>query len=129
MDYDFLRRVDITARRVFQERWLKDHGKLDLIHPAPLSQRRSSLEGGIDLAAQLVYLGCFGVGFGVAFPLTLVARGALKFDNLLVRGVKQGAGDASRDVDQFLVRIRSALAAADSSAEESPPEVSVSAAS
>src|SRR5271166_2005194 len=29
MDYDFIRRVDITARRVLQERWLKDHGKLD----------------------------------------------------------------------------------------------------
>ncbi len=129
MDYDFIRRVDIPARRVFQERWLKDHGKLDLIHPAPESQRRSSLEGGIDLAAQLVYLGCFGLGFGVAFPLTLVARGALKFDNLLVRGVKQGAGDASRDADRFLTRIRSALAAADSSAQEPPPEVSVSAAS
>ena len=29
MDYDFVRRVDITARRVFQERWLKDHGKVE----------------------------------------------------------------------------------------------------
>ena len=35
MDYDFIRRVDTTARRVFQERWLKDHGKLDEIHPRP----------------------------------------------------------------------------------------------
>ena len=75
MDYDFIRRVDITARRVFQERWLKDHGKLDEIHPAPMSQRRSSLEGGIDVAAHLVYLGSFGVAFGVVFPLALIARG------------------------------------------------------
>ncbi len=33
MDYDFVRRVDITARRVFQERWLKDHGKVEKIYP------------------------------------------------------------------------------------------------
>ena len=129
MDYDFIRRVDITARRVFQERWLKDHGKLEEIHPAPLSQRRSSLEGGIDLAAQLVYLGCFGVAFGVAFPLILVARGASGLDNSLVRGVKQGADDATRDADRFLVRIRSAMAAAGSAAAESSPELSVAAAS
>ncbi len=127
LDFDFIRRVDITARRIFQERWLKDHGKLDRIHPAPLSRRRSSLAGGIDLAAQLVYLGCFGVGFGVAFPLTLVARGALKFDNLLARAVKQGAVDASRDADRFLVRIRSAMTVAESAAGEPPPELSVSA--
>ena len=129
MDYDFIRRVDITARRVFQERWLKDHGKLDEIHPAPVSQRRSSLEGGIDLVAQLVYLGSFGVGFGVAFPLTMVARGAGGFDNSLVRGVKQGAGDAARDAGRFLFRIRSAMAAAESAAAESPRDLSVSAAS
>jgi hypothetical protein len=128
MDYDFIRRVDITARRVFQERWLKEHGKLDEIHPAPMSQRRSSLEGGIDLAAQLVYLGCFGVGFGVTFPLILVARGAGGLDNSLARGVKQGAGDAARDADRFLFRIRSAMAAAESAAAESPPELSASAA-
>ena len=128
MDYDFIRRVDTTARRVFQERWLKDHGKIDEIHPAPVSQRRSSLEGGIDLVAQLAYLGSFGVAFGVAFPLTLVARRAAGFDNSLVRGVKQGADDAARDADRFLLGIRSAMAAAESAAAESPPELSVSAA-
>jgi hypothetical protein len=53
MDYDFVRRVDITARRVFQERWLCDRGKVTEIFPAPESRRRSSLEGGIDLVAQL----------------------------------------------------------------------------
>ena len=94
-----------------------------------MSQRRSSLEGGIDLVAQLAYLGSFGVGFGVAFPLILVARRAAGFDNSLVRGVKQGADDAARDADRFLLGIRSAMAAAESAAAESPPELSVSAAS
>jgi len=128
LDHDFIRRVDITARRIFQERWLKDHGKLDEIHPAPVSQRRSSLAGGLDLAAQLVYLGSFGIAYGVAFPLTLAVRGALNFDNSLARGVKRGAGDAARDADRFLVRIRSAMSSSEPATEQSPPELSVSAA-
>jgi EcsC protein family len=128
MDYDFIRRVDITARRVFQERWLKDHGKLDEIHAAPVSQRRSSLEGGIDLVAQLVYLGSFSVAFGVVFPLTLAARGAAGFDNSLIRGAKQGAGDAALDADRFLSRIRPAMAAAGPATAKAPAELSASAA-
>jgi len=125
MDYDFIRRVDITARRVFQERWLKDRGKLDEIHPAPLSRRRSSLEGGIDLVAQFAYLGSFGVAFGVTFPLALVARSAAGFDNSLVRGVKHGADDAARDADRFLSRVRPGMA----SAAGSPPDRTLSSAS
>ncbi len=30
----FIRRVDVTARRVFQERWLKDNAKVDAIAPS-----------------------------------------------------------------------------------------------
>ncbi len=125
MDYDFIRRVDITARRVFQERWLKDRGKLDEIYPSPLSQRRSSLEGGIDLVSQLVYLGSFGIAFGVVFPVTLAARGIAGFDNSLVRGFRQGAGDAARDAAGFVSRIRLATAATES-ASRSPSKVSTS---
>ena len=74
MDYDFVRRVDITARRVFQERWLKDRGKLDEIFPAPESRRRSSLEGGADLLAQMAYVGSYGIAFGLTLPLAVIAR-------------------------------------------------------
>ena len=117
MDYDFIRRVDITASRVFQERWLIDHQKVEEIYPAPWSQRRSSLEGGIDLAAQLVYLGSFGIAFGLAFPLVLIVRGAAEFDNPLVRGARHGAKDAACDADRFLSRIRSSMAGSSTSSE------------
>ena len=73
MNYDFVRRVDITARRVFQERWLKDRGKVDEIFPAPESRRRSSLQGGLGLFAQLCYAGIYGIAFGATFPLALAA--------------------------------------------------------
>jgi hypothetical protein len=115
MDYDFVRRVDITACRVFQERWLREKGKVDEIFPAPESRRRSSLEGGVDLFAQLLYVGSYGVAFGLTLPLAIVAQGAASFDNAMARGFKEGAADAARDAERFLSRARleadSALAA------------------
>jgi hypothetical protein len=75
MNYDIVRRVDITARRVFQERWLRDRGKVTEIFPAPESGRRSSLQGGIGLVAQLCYAGSYGIAFGVAIPLAVAAWG------------------------------------------------------
>jgi hypothetical protein len=106
MDYDFVRRVDITARRVFQERWLKDRGKVEEIFPAAESRRRSSLEGGADLLAQLAYVGSYGIAFGLTLPLAAIARGAAAHDNSLVRGCKQGARQAAEDADRFLDRLR-----------------------
>jgi hypothetical protein len=105
MDYDFVRRVDITARRVFQERWLVDRGKLDEVFPSPESRRRSSLEGGADLLAQIAYVGAYGAAFGITLPLAVIARGAQSYDNSLVRGCKQGARHAAEDAGQFLDRI------------------------
>ena len=119
MDYDFVRRVDITARRVFQERWLKDHGKVEKIYPAPVSRRRSSVDGVADLLAQLTYVGTYGVAFGVTLPLALVARKAAAFDNPLVRGFKQGAADAAGDADRFLSEIRAGAKSAQAGASAS----------
>jgi len=121
MDYDFVRRVDITARRVFQERWLKDRGKLDEIFPAPESRRRSSLEGGVDLLAQMAYVGSYGIAFGITLPLAVIAQGAASYDNSLVRGCKQGARHAAEDADRFLDRI----GGSSDEPEESPPSLAV----
>ncbi len=112
MDYDFIHRVDITARRVFQERWLRDRGKVDEIHPAAESRRRSSIQGAVDLTAQFAYLGSYGIAFGLTFPLAVVARGAAVFENPATTGLKQGAADAAQDSERFLTRIRAQLAAA-----------------
>jgi hypothetical protein len=112
MDYDFMHRVDITARRVCQERWLRDRGKLDEVHPAPVSRRRSSIKGGIDIVAQFAYLGSYGIAFGLTLPLAAVASGAAGLDNRLTLGLKQGALQATADSNRFLKRLRSDLAAA-----------------
>jgi hypothetical protein len=102
MDYDFVRRVDITARRVFQERWLRKRGKVTEIFPAHTSRRRSSVQGAVDLGAQLCYAGSYGLAFGLTFPVTLAARGISSFENPVSQGARQGAAHAVRDADRFL---------------------------
>ena len=68
LNLSFMHRVDVTARRVFQERWLKDNGKSWGIEPAVESPR--------DLAAGLAgitgragYLACYCAAFGIALPV------------------------------------------------------------
>jgi EcsC protein family len=75
MNYDIVRRVDITARRVFQERWLSDRGKVTEVVPAHESGRRSSLQGAFGLVGQLCYAGIYGIAFGVTVPLAVAVRG------------------------------------------------------
>jgi EcsC protein family len=127
MDYDFIRRVDITARRVFQERWLRLRGKVTEIDPAHLSLRRSSVEGAVDLAAQLSYAACYGLAFGVTIPLALTARGIALFDNPVARGARKGAEHATRDADRVLAKLHARGAtpqAGSASTERQPPGLS-----
>ncbi len=68
----FIRRVDVTAKRVFQERWLQDNSKVVEIAPAPVHERY--LSGGLTGAlGRAVYSGCYGLGFGVALPVCVMA--------------------------------------------------------
>lgn len=128
MNYDIIRRVDITARRFFQERWLRDRGKVTEINPAPESHRRSSLRGGIEMFAHVCYAGTYGIAFSATIPLALAAWGVSSFENSVSRGTRQGATLASRGADRYLARLRASrdtrypkLA----SAEPGPPGLSV----
>jgi len=105
MNYDIVHRVVITARRVFQERWLRDRRKVTEIVPASKSGRRSSLEGGIGLAAHLCYAGSYGRAYRVTIPLALAARAVSSFENPVARGARQGTALALRDADGFLARL------------------------
>jgi EcsC protein family len=63
----FMRKVDETARRVFQERWLKDSGKVQSISPAPVHERDIAT-GWAGALGRVTYRGCYFAGFGVALP-------------------------------------------------------------
>ncbi len=92
----FVRRVELAARRIFQERWLEDNGKVRNIKPAEVHERHlvEGLRGAVGRAA---YSGCYSLGFGAAVPLWLAAS------------VARSLGRASRQsVDHAWARIESA---------------------
>ena len=68
----FIRRIDVTARRVFQERWLQDNGKVVEIAPAIVHERYVS-GGWTGALGRAVYSGCYGLGFGVTLPVYFMA--------------------------------------------------------
>ena len=106
LDYAFVRRVDLTARRVFQERWLRANGKVESIPPAPEARRRSSIEGVAAVASEVAYVGAYGVSFGVTFPAALAALAVESVaPDSVRRGFRDGASAASGDSREFLDRL------------------------
>jgi hypothetical protein len=103
LDYAFMRRVDLTARRVFQERWLRDLGKVAEIPPADPAPGRQThtLRAACDLVSEAVYLGGYGAGFVVTAPVALAAALASRLPAPVVRGAAAGARDAAVSADQF----------------------------
>jgi hypothetical protein len=71
LNLGFMRRVDRTARRVFQERWLRDNGKIRSIAPAPTHARNlaAGWTGALDRAA---HAGVFALAYSAAFPVYFV---------------------------------------------------------
>ena len=69
----FMRKVDETARRVFQERWLKDSGKVQSISPAPVHEREIA-PGWAGALGRIAYRGCYFASFGVALPAFVLAN-------------------------------------------------------
>ncbi len=72
LNLNFMRRVDVTARRVFQERWLKDNGKSRAIEPA-VESPREIVAGLAGFAGRAGYSACYCAAFGVALPVFAVA--------------------------------------------------------
>jgi EcsC protein family len=72
LNLSFMHRVDVTARRVFQERWLKNNGKSRGIEPAVVSPRE--ITGGLAaLAGSAGYSACYCAAFGIALPLFAIS--------------------------------------------------------
>jgi EcsC protein family len=65
-------RTDVTARHLFQERWLRDNGKLDVIEPAAEDGKfawRSGWTGALDRAA---WTTVYGLSYGAVLPFAVV---------------------------------------------------------
>ena len=103
LNVTFMNRVDVTARRVFQERRLRDAGKVREIEPAEAPPRvlASGLAGALG---RLAYSGCYYVGFGAALPFYAAAAVIGPRDNALARGIRDGAAAAARGAERSLDR-------------------------
>jgi hypothetical protein len=101
----FMHRVDVTARRIFQERWLRDNGKTGEIAPAEVASRQlaTGWNGALGRAA---YSGCYSVSFGVTFPIWMVASLFRPMNNAVTRGVRDGAVAASEAATWAIARTR-----------------------
>jgi hypothetical protein len=101
IDNAFINRIEEAAQCTFQERWLRDQGKVGIIAPAqgsPLAG--ASLGAGLT---QAVYSTSYAVSFGVIFPAALVAQaGTAVLPSSAVDGLKAGAESAARDAERLI---------------------------
>ena len=67
LNLKFMHQVDVTARKVFQERWLKENGKITEIAAAESLPRNLAL-GWTGLAGRALYSTVHKVSFGVTLP-------------------------------------------------------------
>jgi hypothetical protein len=68
----FIKRVEVTARHVFQERWLRDQGKVDAIAPMPVHAHMLAL-GWTGMLRRLTHAGGYAAGYAFAFPAAFAA--------------------------------------------------------
>jgi hypothetical protein len=68
----FIRRVELTARRVFQERWLRDQGKVGAIAPRPVHAHMLAL-GWAGILRRLTHGSGYAAGYAFAFPVAFAA--------------------------------------------------------
>ena len=67
-----MRRVEHTARRIFQERWLRENGKIRTIAPAAAHALHLA-PGWSGAVGRAAYMGIYTLGFGAALPIWAVA--------------------------------------------------------
>jgi hypothetical protein len=100
LDNVFIHNVEITAKRIFQERWLRDKGKVESVAPVESSAfSRESIRHRVRFTC---YVTGYTVGFSLAFPAILAAKvGRATLPDPILDAIKDGAAAASRDVERF----------------------------
>lgn len=99
----FMYKVEQAARFVFQERWLRENGKVTHIEPAKPVHRIAHHGGSWrGLAMRSVYASAYGASFAVALPAYTVASMLGSSNNAVTRGIRDGARAASARVDRLM---------------------------
>ena len=105
LDNSFIQGVEKAARYTFQERWLREHGKVDEIAPAVSTQGDQTpiVEG----LTQAVYSTSYAVSFGVVFPAALIGSALFAvLPEAVTDGLSEGATNAASDVDRLIAGVR-----------------------
>ncbi len=108
-DCTFMHAVDETARRIFQERWLRDNGRVEAIEPASDFTRKSSFEEFGLALGQLMYTGGAIVGFTATVPAAVIRSLVGRRPNSVGQAARAGAEHAVRDAQEFLAGVRTAF--------------------
>ena len=106
-DSTFMHSVDETARRVFQERWLRHNGVISAIPPATGVYRRSSLQEFGVAFGELLYTGGAIVGFTVTFPGAFLQKLVGRRKTPVSLGCRHGTDRAVGDARRFLSGMQS----------------------
>ena len=101
-DRTFIRIAGEAAIRFFQERRLRDEGKVREIPPAPVRQRRSSFSEVSRAVGETVYAGGAIVGFAATLPFALIGRGLSGWGGPVTAGAAAGTAAATRDAAGLL---------------------------
>jgi hypothetical protein len=109
LNLTFLRRVERTARRTFQERWLRDNGKVHVIEPVE-AHPRVLAPGWSGALGRAAYSGCYSLGFGVALPVCVAAELIRPVGNALTQGIRGSASALGQSLGRILPRGRAAAA-------------------
>ncbi|HBB73879.1 MAG TPA: hypothetical protein DC048_05445 [Planctomycetaceae bacterium] len=108
-DCNFMHAVDETARRVFQERWLRDNGRVATIDPAAEMSRKSSFEEFGLALGQLMYTSGAILGFTFTLPGAVIRTLVGRSPNPVGRGARAGAERAVNDAREFLAGVRTSF--------------------
>jgi EcsC protein family len=105
LDSAFIAGVEEAARFTFQERWLREHGKVDEIGPAVSSQRENAPI--VESLGHAVYSTSYAVSFGVVFPVALIGSAlSTVLPAAVTDGLNEGAAAATSDVDRLIAGVR-----------------------
>src|SRR5208337_4886413 len=104
LDNAFIQGVEKAARFTFQERWLREHAKVDEIAPAVASQGDSApIVAGLS---QAVYSTSYAISFGVVFPAALIGSALTTvLPAAATDGLIEGASSATHDVDRLIAGV------------------------
>jgi hypothetical protein len=95
-DRTFIQTAGESAMRFFQERHLRDNGKVTSIPPSEVRLRKSSLSEVGNALGQTIYAGGAIVGFTATFPVVFVGRMLSWWQNPVTLGSIDGSAAAVR---------------------------------